>query len=70
VSGVIRNDRQWLRGKKRLAAAKKSRSIAVIAGRLICPTEDGQFVPQYGDFQLFEIRRAPAPDGQRQDTTK
>jgi hypothetical protein len=27
-------------------------------------------VPEYGDLQLFDIRRAPPPDGERQDTTK
>jgi hypothetical protein len=34
------------------------------------PTQDGQFVPEHGDFQLFDIVRAPTPNGQRQDATK
>jgi hypothetical protein len=36
VVGVITKDRQCARGRRRLAAAKNSRSIVVIAGRLVC----------------------------------
>jgi hypothetical protein len=34
------------------------------------PPQDGQFVPEYGDFQLFDIIRAPPPEHQRQDAAK
>ena len=36
VSGVTANDRHWVRGRRRLAAARNRRSTDVTAGRLVC----------------------------------
>ena len=32
--------------------------------------QDGQFVLEYDDLQLFDIRRTPPPDRERHDTAK
>ena len=62
--------RQRARDRSRLAAARQSRSVHVIAGRWVRRLEDGEFVPQYDNFQVFELVRPNAPDRELQDPPK
>jgi hypothetical protein len=62
-------DRQRARGRNRLAAARKSRSVHVIAGTAGSP-EDGEFVPKHDDFQVFEVVRSNAQDSELKNPPK
>jgi hypothetical protein len=70
--GIRRNDERSPVAARQDTARRRQEEPVDCGHRrtLGLPTEDGQFVPEYGDFQLFELRRAPPPDRQRQDTMK
>ena len=48
---MMMKDGQRARGRSRLAAARKHRSVHVIAGRRVRRREDGEFVPKHDNFQ-------------------
>jgi len=54
---VTRNDRQRERGSKRLAAARKIRSVVVNGAGA---SDDGKLVPKNDDLELLEVLRARA----------
>ena len=54
---MIRNDRQRSRARNRLAAARKSRSTVVNYATRARLAENGEFVAEHDDFQLFKVVR-------------
>jgi hypothetical protein len=63
-------DRQRARGRSRLAAARKSRSVDVIAGRRVRRRRMASSWSKRDDFQLVEIVRPKAQDSELQNPPK
>jgi hypothetical protein len=70
VAGVMMKDRQRARGRSRLVAAKEQPVDRRYRLTAILPTQDGEFMSQHDDFQVFEVVRATAQGSQLEDAKK